>query len=452
MLVFLKRNYVAFIGLICLFSLLILSLYFYRERIYFSDPAYQLFLLINDQRIEVMTNRWPSTIFRLLPFIGLKLGMSSATLAKLFSISFPLFHLISFCFCSLYLKEKSLSLLLLFVLVLLTNDSFYWCSSDLLQGITTSLLGLALLRNTKSILPKYLISSFLMVAAVFFHPLCLFPLFYILIDDTLEKTMYWKPQWVLGLVFASTWIIRNTFFSTWYDQAKSTEFWNNYHSLDWLSIPTHHTFFTSELPVYYPTLILIALISIVVLIKQRSWIRLLLMAVSVLGFILLVHISNPRNTWMFYRESNYVCLVVFASYPFVKHLFESNTLKFKYKIFLPLLFLFCIIRIGYRHAPFTERVQLLREKSMESSCNKIKLEKQSTWDHIIKMEWAIPFESLLITSEHGTCKTIFYAKSDKDLDIKQRTDVFLSPFKTLYTTDFNPSYFDFESAYYCNEK
>ena len=450
MLSFLNRNYITFLGLICLLALLVLSLYFYRERIYFSDPAYQLFLLINDQKIEIMTNRWPSTIFRALPFLGLKLGWSSSTLAKLFSLSFPLFHIICFSILSFKLKDKALSLLALFSLLLITNDSFYWCSSDLLQGILTLLLGISLFRNTQSIWTKYFLSSLLMVAAVFFHPLCLFPLFYIIIDDSLQQRALWKPQWVLALVFGSTWFVRNKFFSTWYDQAKGTEFWNNFDNLDWFTIPTHKTFLTHELLVFYPLLILIVLLSILILFRKKAWLRILFLVVSLVGFTLLVHISNPQNTWMFYRESNYVCLALFVSYPFVKHIC-SSALKFKYKIVLPLILGFCILRIGYRHHEFTERINFISEQIAASKCAKTILEENEAWDPILKMEWAIPFESLLIANEIGNDKTIFYSKKNKALEVKERTDVFLSPFKILYTSDFNKEYFDFENSYYCKD-
>jgi len=153
---------------------------------------------------------------------------------------------------------------------------------------------------------------------------------------------------------------------------------------------------------------------------------------------------------MFYRESNYVCLALFVSYPFVKHIC-SSALKFKYKIVLPLILGFCILRIGYRHHEFTERINFISEQIAASKCAKTILEENEAWDPILKMEWAIPFESLLIANEIGNDKTIFYSKKNKALEVKERTDVFLSPFKILYTSDFNKEYFDFENSYYCKD-
>ena len=435
-------------GGISLLILIILSVVFYQERIYFSDPAFQLFLMINDNQIEVMTNRWPSTIFRWLPYIGLKMDCSVATLSKLFSLSFPLFHLIVFTIISAVYRDRIFSLLLLLSVFLATSETFYWCSSDLLQGMVTAFLGIVMFKNSSSIVIKYIGSAFFLVAAVFFHPLTLFPFFFIVIDDILERKKIRSMDWHLPLVFGGAWIIRNKFFSTWYDVAKGKDFWNNAANLNWLDIPAHKTFLT-EIPMHYQLMVLALVISSIILIKRKSFLRLAFMLVSIPVFLLVIHLGNPSGVASFYREASYIPLAVFVSYPFIKHICKKDQIDIKYKIFIPLILVFSLMRMLYFAPQYTDRIKWMEDKLTSMPCDKSMMQLPPRDEGILKMSWGLPFETCLLSSEKNTYKTLYNTPNEKDFIKQERRDVFLGPFKVLYTTDFNQSYFPFDESHYC---
>lgn len=443
---FVQKLFVALLGIFTLLTLLGLSIYFYQERIYFSDPAYQLFLMINDGRIEIMTNRWPSVIFRILPFLGMQAGVSLATLSTLFSISFPLFHLLVFCICVFVLKDRLMGMLILFSVVIATSETFYWCSSDLLQGIVTFILGISLYRSSLHSILRYVLGAFFMIAAVFFHPLCLFPFFFIIIDDILEKKKISVSDIFLPLIFGVGWIIRNQFFTTWYDTAKSAEFWGNYNGLNIWGLPAHKIFLT-ELPVFYNLLILLLIVNFIIFIKNRNWMRPVFLMLSILTYTLIIHIGNPYGAQPFYREASYISLAVFISYPFLKNVFKWERIKLKYLLVIPLLIAISIFRIYKSAAPYTQRVQYLKDNLAVAKCAKAIFTPDEKID--LKMDWAIPFETALLSSESGKSSTLFNTKKPKDFLKKERRDAFLSSFKVLYTSDFNTAYFDFEEIHYC---
>ena len=443
---FVQKSFVALLGIFTLLTLLGLSIYFYRERIYFSDPAYQLFLMINDGRIEIMTNRWPSVIFRILPYLGMQAGVSLATLSQLFSVSFPLYHLLAFCICHFLLKDRLMAMLILFATVIATSETFYWCSSDLLQGIVTFIIGISLYRSLVHYLIRYSIGAFLMVAAVFFHPLCLFPFFFIIIDDILENKKIHLPDIFLPLVFGISWIIRNQFFTTWYDTAKSAEFWGNYKGLNIWKLPAHKIFLT-ELPIFYNLLLLLLIVNFIIYIKNKNWLRPVFIVLSILTYTLIIHIGNPYGAQPFYREASYISLAIFISYPFLKNAFKTDAVKLKYLIVIPLLIAISLFRIYKSAEPYTQRIQYLYDNLAIAKCSKSIFTPSDKVD--LKMDWAIPFETALLSSESGKSSTLFNTKKPKDFLKKERRDAFLSSFKVLYTSDFNAAYFDFEDINYC---
>jgi len=443
-----RNFFIPILGIASIIVLAILSIIYYQERIYFSDPAFQLFLMINDNQIEVMTNRWPSTIFRWLPFIGMKMGLSMATLSKLFSLSFPFFHLISFGIISMIYKDRVMGLLLILSLLVATSETFYWCSSDLLQGMITFIMGITIFTKSHSVVPKYVLSGFLMVAAVFFHPLCLFPFFFIVIDDLLERKKIRLTDCYLPLVFGISWIVRNQFFSTWYDVAKGKVFWNNFDNLNWFNIPAHQSFLT-EIPIHYQLLFLLLVVSVIILIKRKAFLRLAFMLLTVPGYLLLIHLGNPSEAASFYREASYIPLVVFVSYPFVKHILANESIALKYKIFIPLVIIFSLMRILFFAPEYTERITWMEDKLATMSCAKEIIPLEANEESLLKMSWGLPFETTLLSAETYQLKTLFNTYNEKDFLKKERKDIFLGPFKVLYTTDFNQPYLPFDEGHYC---
>ncbi len=395
-----------------------------------------------------MTNRWPSIIFRLLPFIALKLNLSMATLAKLFSISFPLYHIIVFSICHWVYRDKVFSMLVLFTVLLGCSETFYWCSSDLLQGILTVLLAFVVYKNSKKLLFKYALSAFFIVAAVFFHPLVLFPFFYMIKDDVLENKKLSKEIIFLPIVFVITWLVRNQFFTTWYDAAKSKEFWENLSSRNWFDLYAHEVFIV-EIPFFYQTIFFLLIVNLFIFFKYRNWLRAIFLMASFLVFILVVHLGNPEGIRMFYRESSYTCLSVFVTYPFLKHIYISERVQSKYLLIIPLILMICFTRITLSSTAYTQRINWLNNKLAFAKCEKSVVPAYVRLKGTLKMEWAIPFESALLAAERNEYKTVFYTKNSQDYIKKENPSAFLGPFKTLNTDDFNPKYFQFKKSHYC---
>jgi len=314
--------------------------------------------------------------------------------------------------------------------------------------MVTLFSGISFFKKAQHFIPKYILSGLLMVAAVFFHPLCLFPFFFIAIDDILERRKIRSMDWHLPLVFGITWVIRNKYFSTWYDVAKGKDFWNNFDNLNWLSIPAHKSFIT-EVPLHYQLLLLLLIVSIIILIKRKAFFRLAFMLITIPCYLLLIHLSNPTGTLTFYREASYIPLVVFMSYPFIKHICARDVLAFKYKLFIPLVIGFSLMRILFFAPEYTDRITWMEDKLETMSCNKVVITLSSEEESLLKMSWGLPFETTLLAAEKKNYQTLFNTNNEKDFLKKERKDIFLSPFKILYTSEFNTSYLPFKEEHYC---
>ncbi|NNK89436.1 MAG: hypothetical protein HKO89_02410, partial [Saprospiraceae bacterium] len=98
-------GFVVGLGLVIYLVLLVLSICYFKERIGTLDNAFQTFLLITENNITIMADRWPAVIIRIVPWILTTIGAPLIFIMIGFSISYILFQLTIFLLLAITLRE-----------------------------------------------------------------------------------------------------------------------------------------------------------------------------------------------------------------------------------------------------------------------------------------------------------------------------------------------------------
>lgn len=84
---------------------LILSIVFFKERVFFVDPGTQLFEMINTEGFRVFVNRYSMIINQALPLLCIKAGLPLKYIVLSYSVSFILIYYACFLICVYGLKN-----------------------------------------------------------------------------------------------------------------------------------------------------------------------------------------------------------------------------------------------------------------------------------------------------------------------------------------------------------
>lgn len=444
-----------------LIMLLILSAIFWRERAWLLDIAFQTNLMIKDGALQVQVYRYGSALVQLLPLAAIKLGLPISWISFLYSISFPLIYLIFwFCITQVF-KQHLMGLVLALLYTAMVYDGFYWCTSELQQGLGFLLVVWAMiLRHPK--LNRTWHWLFLLIALpnlILYHPLCFIPFFFFWVYFGLEnKTLRHKGYiFVLLIMILSVWA-KGQWASNWYDTAKMTTFNNNFEQYfpNFFTFPAYKKLALNSL-YYWWGLPLLAFISSAYLIYLRKFLLLLMVWGALIGFSVLNAIGTPDPSYRFYSEVNYYPLILFVAIPFV-YLAVKN---WAHKAWvLPLVAAFIFVRLAlitWHHQPYTERVNYLTQLSEQAAEQYggqrfLTAESAVDMDKII-MSWGTPFESMLMTASKApnAVKTLLINPNPAKFSTEERQDtsLFLMEFNNFSMEKLQErGYYQFEAGSY----
>jgi hypothetical protein len=166
--------------------------------------------------------------------------------------------------------------------------------------------------------------------------------------------------------------------------------------------------------------------------------------------LLLISYNEPELQFEFYAEANFL---VFGVYSILPTLYELHKMQKERWLFAILLLCFSmgIFRIYNFHSPYTERIQYLESLVEEMEHNKEYIEWESCEKEVLSMEWAVPYETALLSALHNEkiSKTIFVKRDAlKDPQGLQKTNAFLNVFKIIHTDSFYQRWVEIPEEYY----
>lgn len=454
----LRPAYIVAVSVITLLAAF--SIYAYQERMFFVDPCWITFNIINTRTFSFAEHRYGAFITQLFPLVGVYLGLSLKAIIILYSVSFYVFYLSATLLVGMVWKQKWMGILLVLYLTVFVSDGYYWPNNEVHQGIAWMLLFLAYYRYGQSrrkipvltpvcllLLAFLALSSHLIVAIPFS-----FLWIYLHISQPFNCNTYLKDRrfWGYSLLLTIMAVIRYKVSDNgWYDPVKLA-------SLKGLSIQKIAQAFHSGQSQSFLNLIMtnywwalpIFLTGLVLLIKAKRYVQVCITVAFTFGYYALICIVYPdafdRNL-QFYMESEWMALCLIIATPLVLQLAETKINKH----LITLLFLIIFsIRLGYifdaygyfrnRLNHLTHLIEVLAEKQISKA---LIVSEKSFSDELFIMDWGLPVESLMLSKVKGYTIPVTFKVVQQDFKIIPEQDSFYSCFGKQALTELNTDYF-----------
>ena len=442
-----------------LLLLLLGSLLFYKERMFFIDPCFVAFKIINAKSFVFSEHRYGAFITQLFPLVGTLLGLPLKAILILYSASFYLFYVAVAYFVGFRWKQYGLGILLSFYFTLMVSDVYFWPNNEVHQGIgwMTLFLGLYFYEEQKGF-GTYLMLALFLAFAVSSHLLVLLPLaffwVFLHVKDTFWTTIS-KRNLFLGYSLLLLCFIGIKYWmsmDSWYDGQKL----EGVHTLSLESIfgafkSGHATTILELIWTNYWLLIPIFFLGIGAMLRARAYLQLFMLLGAMLAYFILVCVTFPNSygrELLFYMESEWLGFAMISATGFVYY-FLPKIKNIQYiGIALSLVFLVRLVYIydAYRffHQRF-EKLELATHYWQEQGRSKVLLERNQQLSKHYLMDWGLPVESMLLSKLEGRSPQTTFKLVDKNFEVKIAADSFYTPFKYLPVSDLNPIYFHLDS-------
>ena len=447
------------IGLFSYLSLFLLSLLFYKERTVFLDIAYHMFIIIKDNALAIQNNRFGAAVTQVFPLMASRFSLPIEVIAKIYSACFVLYYFVCYFLCGTILKQYKIALVLLLSTMLFVTDTFYWIQSELPQGLSFLLLFFAFINSLKDdrrSLYLFPLIVFGVVTLVFFHPLIVFPFFFVLFYYfLLDKGYKDKLKVVISafLLFAICLAIKTLKYKTSYDD-NATEGVNNFIYLfpQYFNLHNNKVFLKSCLTTYQWIPIIATLISITLFI-QKKWLKLITFLIAFVGMILLVNVSYAfTELERFYSENLYLPIGIILAVPFVVDVIPliSKSKKYawvSYALVITIL-ISGVIRIYSASGVFADRLNWERVYLNEHKNEKLLVRSTEKQRKKLIMTWATSYEFWLLSSlEHNSPASIVITDNIQDVEWAQGGNAnFITMWGVFDYKDMPSLYFNFKDT------
>lgn len=456
---------IAKLSLIYLFILLLLALFFYKERMLFLDAPWIVFHIINTKFFCIQEHRYGSFLTQLFPLIGVKLKLSINSILLLYSASFNLLYL-AIGFILLRMKQYKLLILEALYFSLLLSSSFYWTNNELHQGMAWLFLlfGFVFYAETQQFNSVFKYLGFIILAflSLFTHPLILLVcgfLWVFFLLNSFDKKIENKTLIIYTCLLASLAIIKYYWSKNgWYDGNKIEMILNtNLKSFTKMLQGDALKMIAQKTIDNYWISLLIGLSGIWFLLFSKKYFQLFFILISIFGFTFLIALINYESPNFFYLESELMPVSIFLCIVFVWEMAKQMPVKV---LFVGMILLFSV-RLGYiidASTNYTKRISYLAADvnfAITKDAQKLIIIKEKdamARDYKYTMTWALPVETLMysaITQKQLT--TIAYLDSAELHKMGSLTnEVFVTPFFKIPKDKWDKKYFPFPpgSSYY----
>lgn len=439
----------ALLSTILIIVMLMLSIIFWEERMYFLDPNWMTLQFLKKENIAIQESRYGSFITHLFPVIGIKLQLSVATILQLYNANFFIFF--STAAYLLYRwKQYVLNVLLLVYFTFFVGDVFFWPSNEVHQGVTWAFLGLGLYFNLVEKQSKspwlYAVAIILLALGIASHLLVLFAVLPIWIFSNFQKAgakaalktkhFYIGLAVILGIL-AFKMLITS---SNGYDNSKLAPIRNitlpaainaftTPHALDFYKLLTEHFKFATAA----------FAVTVFLLIKRKEYWGLLVVLIGILTYWIVLNLVYPsgmnRSIW-FYMESEYQVMSIMIFAPLL-YLAKPRPIELSISKVLIILGIFaCSVRMIDAQQLFSKRLENLDKviayTQAKDITKAILIMDEETSKQYFLMAWGLPVETLFrSTIKNNKAITVKPFASDTDwhiADTHDKKDRFLSCF------------------------
>lgn len=445
------------------FIFLILSLFaifFYQERVCYTDPGLQLFEMINKEGFKVFVHRYSMIINQIFPLIAIKLGLGLKYVMIIYSLSYVFVYYICFLL-SYYVFKNNTAAATISLSVLVVRLAFGHSISEGWLAFCYSALFYAMIEYvvqnpTAKVLKNLVYLIFLIIIIIvnyFIHPISLFTLGFALVFSFLKNNQkknlyYYLSLLIIGCIFGYKFIAGG--------ESHEVGFFDGLKKAPELlphvfGLPLFKYILKTFLLIYLIPLLLIG-IAVFKTIKAKSKLLSLFLILYPIVFVLICAMSFYIGEANYASESRLLPIGFFALIPFFELIKLNEKALFG---FISTISLFSFISIWiYTNKYHTPRVDFYK-KSLEISK---KYSGRKFYTEEISLPKAIPSwggsqATLFLSSLDGpsNSKTIYYVSKN---EIPLEIDAISNPDKCIFLfvnwwqyTDpnkFNKKYFDLD--------
>ncbi len=450
------------LGHLCFFVLLVASVYFYKERIIFSDSAFQFFKIVNFGTINVEAYRYGAILPELPVLLAMKLGFSLKMLLITYSAAFVALYYLIFLICSRLLKNTPVALSIIFVLLLCINESFYYPVTETQQCLVFSILLFAILQYSsfKSSVTQLSLSLLIILLAFFTHPVALYSLTFLIGYNAIDKKQLGTIQpYILILAVAALAFAKVVLTSEHsYEGRFFAELLKSPAIILNLSGTYSKHFFFDRINGLFLGVVVFEFILVLYLLYKKEYLKLFWQSGFCFIFLIVTLLAYNKGDSNILMERAFMPLALLTSIPLMKEMLENNRNYQLPKFFFLLLIVFtCFNRIGKQGVVFRERIRFNQElmaKTAKLPNRKFIADNKDLQKHYNTF-WSYSFETLLLSAitENIPTQTIYPAN-----DVAQLTKYTENPNSIFLGAEFwleweignlNPKYFDLpkETAY-----
>jgi hypothetical protein len=447
---------ILYIGVVTYTILIILSIFFHKERTIFTDIAFHLFAILKDKTWAIQNYRFVAAVTQAFPLVGSKLHLPLSWLAVLYSVAFPLVYASVFFALCLWVKNARIALAFLLMNTLMVTHTFYWVQSELPQGLAVAFLFFGIFDNIlsseKAHYPSFFIplASIALFVVVFAHPLMIFVLTFWGAFLVLE---YPNRRKMIGEVFAVALgflVIKMLFFRTAYDSQATDLLKNAWHIFpNVFNTQANRNFLHYIWHDYY--FLIIALGAVIwYYITPKKYLHLGLVCSFFLGYLFIVNSSMSKGAEQFYIENQYLILSVFVILPLVYHVLPHLKKPNMTYFIVSFVAFVAFIRIFATHNTYTNRLEWERNLLVTTANlpqKKLIITKAKQPDNnLLLMNWGTAYEFwLLSTIEQGESRSLILEEAPNEFDwTMNATNVFITKWNADEYNKLNPRYFKFK--------
>jgi hypothetical protein len=396
----------------------IFAVVFAQER-FQADGAYYLFKVVNNGQFQIEHQRFILAVSQVLPWIGVKLGLSLNSIIVLNSLNNVVFFYLVFLYAVKYLQDKTAGVAVILFMTFGIMYIQFIPMYEIWYGTVLLVLVRSHMANGRTLLVKDLILlGIIMITILFAHPLLFIPLIFLLLFDAAERwVIQWRMFFLTVAIFIFWYVIKKLFLSS-YEAGKISALnfsWNQAYKQ--LLDPAHYWHLTKYFFTFYTIPMIVYVVTMVFYIVRKNYRKLILVSGFIAGHIVLINLTNEMD-WVIdpYFERMYMPLIPIIFLPFLYDFFTQLSLRNNFGAIIMVLIVgwrmerFTVL--GFELKKHTALAEQVIDQAQKLPGSKFELHPDDYHSCMKFVDWSFTMETLLRSAAIDKNHTVTIASGD----------------------------------------
>lgn len=415
----LQNRTLLFVGLLAYLVLGILAWHFALYRIIYTDSAFQLVNIINDQKFNIGT-RYGAVFTQVFALVGVKLHLKLRELITFYSIGFIIIQVVVFTACLKLFKQPKFAIAMLLFSLNMAGYTFFWVQAELPQSINLLIFSFAFIfyrKNSPELslweFPLLLAFAFLLV---YFHPLVIFPFGFCIVFFFLnESSLQVRKRIVLLAIFFLAIILLKAFVFpiSQYDHGSMGRIKNIYRQFPYFFNIASNYYFVQRCLHNYVMYPLATLVITILLAVRKRWLQLLFFWTCFLGYLFIINVSFYQAEYPQYLENMYHPLTVMLVFTLLFSAFKNQVTPLWLYGIIPIILLIRIADVCTTSNHYEARLDKYASflaKTAKCKNKKLLVRETNLPMDTMEVTWASAQEILLLSAINSpdSARAVFY--------------------------------------------